>query len=41
MTFGRWYRLFKHYQNHHDMKVKGIAYEQLRAESEKKNGLWT
>lgn len=44
MSFGRWYRLYKHYQNNHDLTVKGITYEQLRAERDgsvgKKNGEW-
>ena len=40
MTFGKWHRLYKHYQNYHDIKVKGITYEQLRADSDKKNGEW-
>jgi hypothetical protein len=37
MTFGKWYKLYRHFQNYHDIKVKGISYEQLRAEQKKKD----
>jgi len=30
MTFGKWYRLYKHFQNYHDIKVKGTSYAELR-----------
>jgi hypothetical protein len=40
MTFGRWYRLYKHHQKNHDIKVKGITYEQLRQAQAKKSGEW-
>lgn len=39
MTFGRWFRLYKHFQNYHDIKVKGISYKELR-EQQAKSDEW-
>lgn len=40
MTFGRWYKLYRHYQNHHDLTVKGITYADLRKQQDEDDGLW-
>jgi hypothetical protein len=37
MTYGKWYRLFKYFQNYHDIKVSKITYRQLRAEQHKRD----
>lgn len=37
MTFGKWFKLYKHYQNNHDIIVKGITYAQLRTEQRKRD----
>lgn len=30
MTYSKWYKQFKFYQNYHDIKVKGVSYQELR-----------
>lgn len=30
MTLAKWYKQFKFYQNYHDIKVKGVSYQELR-----------
>jgi hypothetical protein len=37
MTFGKWFKLFKHYQTQHDIKVKGLTYQQLREEQHERD----
>lgn len=37
MTFAKWYKLYKHFQNYHDIKVKGVSYAELRKKQAKKD----
>jgi hypothetical protein len=41
MTFGRWYRLFKHYRQDSDNKLSGITYQARLDKMKKSMSLWT